>query len=42
MLVASVRGEAGDLTAELREDHIRHHVVNPSSKKTPTRLGRRT
>ncbi len=29
MLVASVRGAVTGLTAELMEDHIRHHVVDP-------------
>jgi DNA-binding FrmR family transcriptional regulator len=29
MLVASMRGAINGLTAELMEDHIRHHVVNP-------------
>lgn len=28
MLVASMRGAINGLTAELMEDHIRHHVVN--------------
>jgi DNA-binding FrmR family transcriptional regulator len=35
MLVASVRGAVGGLTAELLEDHIRHHVIDPSSEKDP-------
>lgn len=30
-LVASVRGAMNGLTAELMEDHIRHHVLEPSS-----------
>ena len=30
MLVASVRGAVNGLTAELMEDHIRHHVVDPA------------
>ena len=29
MLVASMRGAVNGLTAELIEDHICHHVVNP-------------
>jgi DNA-binding FrmR family transcriptional regulator len=29
MLVASLRGALNGLTAELMEDHIRHHVVDP-------------
>ena len=32
MLVASVRGAINGLTAELMEDHIRHHVVNPDAE----------
>ncbi len=35
MLVASVRGAINGLTAELLEDHIRHHVVDPSREKDP-------
>ncbi|GJE39629.1 metal/formaldehyde-sensitive transcriptional repressor [Methylobacterium persicinum] len=31
MLVASMRGAINGLTAELIEDHIRHHVVNPDA-----------
>lgn len=30
-LVASVRGAMNGLTAELMEDHIRHHVLEPTS-----------
>ena len=30
MLVASMRGAINGLTAELMEDHIRHHVVDPA------------
>ena len=37
MLVASMRGAINGLTAELMEDHIRHHVVNPDSEKEPER-----
>jgi DNA-binding FrmR family transcriptional regulator len=33
MLVASVRGAVNGLTAELLEDHIRHHVVDPAREK---------
>lgn len=29
MLVASMRGAINGLTAELMEDHIRYHVVDP-------------
>ena len=32
MLVASVRGDINGLTAELMEDHIRHHVVDPPTE----------
>lgn len=32
MLVASMRGAVIGLTAELMEDHIRHHVVDPDSE----------
>ncbi|ACA17888.1 protein of unknown function DUF156 [Methylobacterium sp. 4-46] len=32
MLVASMRGAINGLTAELIEDHIRHHVVNPDGE----------
>lgn len=35
MLVASVRGAVTGLTAELLEDHIRHHVVDPAHEKDP-------
>src|SRR6516165_4339021 len=35
MLVASVRGAVNGLTAELLEDHIRHHVVDPAHEKDP-------
>lgn len=30
MLLASVRGAVNGLTAELMEDHIRNHVVDPA------------
>ncbi len=30
MLVASVHGAVNGLTAELMEEHIRHHVVDPA------------
>ena len=33
MLVASVRGAVNGLTAELLENHIRHHVVDPAHEK---------
>lgn len=32
-LVASVRGAMNGLTTELMEDHIRHHVLEPSDEK---------
>ncbi|CAO4163595.1 metal/formaldehyde-sensitive transcriptional repressor [Methylorubrum populi] len=32
MLVASMRGAINGLTAELMEDHIRHHVVDPATE----------
>jgi DNA-binding FrmR family transcriptional regulator len=31
MLVASLRGAVHGLSAEVMEDHIRHHVVNPDT-----------
>ena len=37
MLVASMRGAINGLTAELMEDHIRHHVVDPSSEPDSAR-----
>ena len=37
MLVASMRGAINGLTAELMEDHIRHHVVNPDNEVDPER-----
>jgi len=37
MLVASMRGAINGLTAELMEDHIRHHVVNPDSEQDEAR-----
>ena len=37
MLVASMRGAINGLTAELMEDHIRHHVVNPDREPDPER-----
>ena len=37
MLVASLRGAINGLTAELMEDHIRHHVVNPDAESDPER-----
>jgi DNA-binding FrmR family transcriptional regulator len=37
MLVASMRGAINGLSAELMEDHIRHHVVNPDHEQDPER-----
>jgi DNA-binding FrmR family transcriptional regulator len=37
MLVASVRGAVNGLTAELMEDHIRNHVVDPDHEPDPER-----
>lgn len=37
MLVASLRGAVHGLSAEVMEDHIRHHVVNPESDPDPER-----
>lgn len=37
MLVASVRGAVNGLTAELLEDHIRHHVVDPAHEQNPAK-----
>jgi DNA-binding FrmR family transcriptional regulator len=37
MLVASVRGAVNGLTAELMEDHIRNHVVDPAHELDPER-----
>ncbi|RAI58280.1 metal/formaldehyde-sensitive transcriptional repressor [Roseicella frigidaeris] len=37
MLVASLRGAVQGLSAELLEEHIRHHVVNPETEPDPGR-----
>ena len=37
MLVASMRGAVNGLTAEVMEDHIRNHVVNPDTDSDPER-----
>ena len=37
MLVASMRGAINGLTSELMEEHIRHHVVDPSHEPDPDR-----
>lgn len=36
-LVASIRGAVNGLTAELVEDHIRLHVVDPANEPDPER-----
>ena len=36
-LVASIRGAVNGLTAELLEDHIRWHVVDPAREPDPDR-----
>lgn len=33
MLIASVRGAVNGLMAEVMEDHIRHHVIDPASER---------
>jgi DNA-binding FrmR family transcriptional regulator len=37
MLVASLRGAVQGLTAEVMEDHIRNHIVNPDTDTDPER-----
>ena len=37
MLVASLRGAVHGLSAEVMEDHIRHHVANPDTDTDPDR-----
>jgi DNA-binding FrmR family transcriptional regulator len=37
MLVASLRGAVRGLSAEVLEDHIRNHVVNPDTDRDPER-----
>ncbi len=37
MRVATMRGAINGLTAELMEDHISHHVVNPDREPDPER-----
>ncbi|MBX9896831.1 MAG: metal/formaldehyde-sensitive transcriptional repressor [Qipengyuania sp.] len=36
-LIASVRGAMNGLTAEVMEDHIRFHVVDPAREADPDR-----
>jgi DNA-binding FrmR family transcriptional regulator len=37
MLLANVRGGINSLMAEVLEDHIRLHMMNPDKEKFPTR-----
>lgn len=37
MLVASLRGAIQSLSAEVMEDHIRNHVVDPDTESDPER-----
>ena len=37
MLVASLRGAVHGLSAEVIEEHIRHHVVDPGNEADPDR-----
>jgi DNA-binding FrmR family transcriptional regulator len=37
MLVASLRGAVHGLNAEVMEEHIRNHVVNPDTDRDPER-----
>ena len=37
MLVASLRGAINGLTAELMEDHIRHHIADPARERNTAR-----
>ena len=37
MLIASVRGAMNGLMAEVMEDHIRRHVVDPARETDPAR-----
>lgn len=37
MLIASVRGAVNGLMAEVMEDHIRRHVIDPASERTRVR-----
>jgi DNA-binding FrmR family transcriptional regulator len=37
MLIASVRGAVNGLMAEVMEDHIRRHVVDPATEADPVR-----
>jgi DNA-binding FrmR family transcriptional regulator len=37
MLLANVRGGINSLMAEVLEDHIRLHMINPDQEKIPSR-----
>lgn len=39
MLVASMRGAVTGLTAEVIEDHIRHHIVDPDKDSSAPAKG---
>ena len=39
MLVASMRGAVNGLTAEVMEDHIRHHIIDPDKVDTDQAKG---
>ncbi|UDL96265.1 metal/formaldehyde-sensitive transcriptional repressor [Lichenihabitans sp. PAMC28606] len=39
MLVASMRGAVNGLTAEVMEDHIRNHIVDPDKEDTAQARG---
>lgn len=39
MLVASMRGAVNGLTAEVMEDHIRNHIVDPDHVQTEQAKG---
>ncbi|KXV01756.1 transcriptional regulator [Caballeronia megalochromosomata] len=39
MLVASMRGAVNGLTAEVMEDHIRHHIVDPDQESSSQARG---
>jgi DNA-binding FrmR family transcriptional regulator len=39
MLVASMRGAVNGLTAEVMEDHIRHHIIDPDKDNSSQARG---
>ncbi len=39
MLVASMRGAVNGLTAEVMEDHIRHHIIDPDKDNSAPAQG---